>query len=67
MRVIQDYIRKPPAEEPPFGKRMRGGAVKATLNDGKLDSGMVEAESPALPKPDRAGDGGTDREQETVE
>ncbi len=50
-----------------FGKPMRGGVVNVTLKDGKIDFEMVEAALPALPKPGGDGDGGADREQETVE
>jgi ATP-dependent Clp protease ATP-binding subunit ClpA len=66
-RVIQEHIKKPLAEELLFGKLVRGGAVKVTMKDGKLDFEIVEAALPALPKPDGDGDGGSDREQETVE
>ena len=50
-----------------FGKLVRGGAVKVTMRDGKLDFEYVEAALPALPKPDGDGDGGADVEQEAVE
>jgi ATP-dependent Clp protease ATP-binding subunit ClpA len=66
-RVIQEHIKKPLAEELLFGKLVRGGAVKVTMKDGKLDFEYVEAVLPALPKPDEDGDGGTDKEQEIVE
>jgi ATP-dependent Clp protease ATP-binding subunit ClpA len=66
-RVIQEYIKKALAEELLFGKLVRGGAVKVTLKDGKLDFEIVEAALPALPKPDEDGDGGTDREQVVME
>jgi ATP-dependent Clp protease ATP-binding subunit ClpA len=66
-RVIQEHIKKPLAEELLFGKLVRGGAVKVTMKDGKLDFEYVEAALPALPKPDEDGDGGTDKEQEIVE
>jgi ATP-dependent Clp protease ATP-binding subunit ClpA len=66
-RVIQEHIKKPLAEELLFGKLVRGGAVKVTMKEGKLDFEIVEAALPALPKPDGDGDGGSDREQETVE
>src|SRR5580698_7558463 len=66
-RVIQEHIKKPLAEELLFGKLVRGGAVKVTMKDGKLDFEIVEAALPALPKPDEDGDGGTDKEQEIVE
>jgi ATP-dependent Clp protease ATP-binding subunit ClpA len=63
-RVIQEYIKKPLAEELLFGKLVRGGAVKVTMKDDKLDFEFVEASLPALPKPEGDGDGAADREQE---
>ncbi|WP_116131474.1 ATP-dependent Clp protease ATP-binding subunit ClpA [Tropicimonas sp. IMCC34043] len=36
-RVIQEYIKKPLAEELLFGKLTKGGIVKVTLKDGKID------------------------------
>ena len=65
-RVIQEHIKKPLAEELLFGKLVKGGSVKVTLKDGKLDFDIVEAAAPALPKPDDE-EGGSDREQEIVE
>jgi len=62
-RVIQEHIKKPLAEELLFGKLVKGGAVKVTLKDGKLDFELIEAQLPALPKPDEDGDGGVDREE----
>jgi len=62
-RVIQEHVKKPLAEELLFGALVRGGAVKVTLKDDKLDFEIVEAAVPALPSPD----GGADREPETVE
>jgi len=62
-RVIQEYIKKPLAEELLFGKLVKGGSVKVTMNDGKLAFEIIEAQLPALPKPDEDGDGGTDREE----
>jgi ATP-dependent Clp protease ATP-binding subunit ClpA len=62
-RVIQEHIKKPLAEELLFGKLVKGGSVKATMKDGKLDFEIIEAQVPALPKPDEDGDGGTDREE----
>jgi ATP-dependent Clp protease ATP-binding subunit ClpA len=62
-RVIQEYIKKPLAEELLFGKLVKGGSVKVTMKDGKLDFDIVEAQLPALPKPDEDGDGSTDREE----
>jgi ATP-dependent Clp protease ATP-binding subunit ClpA len=66
-RVIQEHIKKPLAEELLFGKLVKGGSVKVTLKDGKLDFEIVEAPLPALPKPEGGGEGGADREQEEVE
>jgi ATP-dependent Clp protease ATP-binding subunit ClpA len=63
-RVIQEYIKKPLAEELLFGKLVKGGAVKVTLKDKKLDFEFTEAALPALPKPESDEDGGADREQE---
>jgi ATP-dependent Clp protease ATP-binding subunit ClpA len=62
-RVIQEHIKKPLAEELLFGKLVKGGAVKVTMKDGKLDFEIIEAALPALPKPDEDGDGGVDREE----
>ena len=64
--MIQEHIKKPLAEELLFGKLVKGGSVKVTLKDGKLDFDIVEAAAPALPKPDDE-EGGSDREQEIVE
>jgi ATP-dependent Clp protease ATP-binding subunit ClpA len=66
-RVIQEHIKKPLAEELLFGKLVRGGAVKVTMKDGKLDFEFIETSLPALPKPDEDGDGGSDKEQEIAE
>ncbi|PPQ26521.1 ATP-dependent Clp protease ATP-binding subunit ClpA [Rhodopila globiformis] len=63
-RVIQEHIKKALAEELLFGKLVKGGAVKVTLKDNKLDFEITEAALPALPKPEGDEDGGTDREQE---
>src|SRR5690242_8328603 len=62
-RVIQEHIKKPLAEELLFGKLVKGGSVKVTLKDGKLDFEIVEAQLPALPKPDEDGGGDVDREE----
>jgi ATP-dependent Clp protease ATP-binding subunit ClpA len=35
-RVIQDYLKRPLAEELLFGKLVKGGAVRVTVADGKL-------------------------------
>jgi ATP-dependent Clp protease ATP-binding subunit ClpA len=68
-RVIQEHIKKPLAEELLFGKLVKGGAVKATLKDGKLDFEIVEAALPALPKPEGDPDegGSEERAPESVE
>jgi ATP-dependent Clp protease ATP-binding subunit ClpA len=67
-RVIQEYIKKPLAEELLFGKLVKGGSVKVTLKDGKLEFETLEAAPPALPKPEDAdGDGSDHEEHETVE
>jgi ATP-dependent Clp protease ATP-binding subunit ClpA len=62
-RVIQEHIKKPLAEELLFGKLVKGGSVKVTMKDGKLEFEIIEAQLPALPKPDEDGDGGVDREE----
>ncbi|MCW3474454.1 ATP-dependent Clp protease ATP-binding subunit ClpA [Limobrevibacterium gyesilva] len=67
-RVIQEHIKKPLAEELLFGKLTKGGAVKVTLKDNKLDFEFIEAAVPALPKPDGDGDeNGSEKESETAE
>ena len=66
-RVIQEYIKKPLAEELLFGKLVKGGSVKVTLKDGKLDFDIIEAAAPALPKPEGETEDGTDKEPEAVE
>ncbi|MBV9252523.1 MAG: ATP-dependent Clp protease ATP-binding subunit ClpA [Acetobacteraceae bacterium] len=63
-RVIQEHVKKPLAEELLFGKLVKGGSVKVTLKDGKLEFEIIEAQLPALPKPDEDGSDGSDREQE---
>jgi ATP-dependent Clp protease ATP-binding subunit ClpA len=63
-RVIQEHIKKPLAEELLFGKLVKGGAVKVTLKDNKLDFEITEASLPALPKPEGDDDGGAGREEE---
>jgi ATP-dependent Clp protease ATP-binding subunit ClpA len=65
-RVIQEFIKKPLAEELLFGRLVRGGSIKVTLRDGRLDFDIIEAALPALPKPDE-GDGGSEKEEEVVE
>ncbi len=46
-RVIQEYIKKPLAEELLFGKLTKGGIVKVGLRDGKID---LEIEPPGTPR-----------------
>jgi ATP-dependent Clp protease ATP-binding subunit ClpA len=66
-RVIQEYIKKPLAEELLFGRLAKGGAVKVGLKDGSLGFDYIEAAPPALPKPEE-GEGDTpEREPETAE
>src|SRR6202790_2624541 len=66
-RVIQEYIKKPLAEELLFGKLVKGGSVKVTLKDDKLAFEIVEASPPALPKPEGETEDGADKEPEAVE
>ena len=61
-RVIQEHIKKPLAEELLFGKLVKGGSVKVTLKDGKLEFETTEAALPAVPKPEE-GEGGSDQEE----
>ncbi len=66
-RVIQEFIKKPLAEELLFGKLVHGGSVKVSLKDDALEFEYVEA--PAK-EPSTAADGdegGTEREPETAE
>ena len=42
-RVIQEYIKKPLAEELLFGKLQEGGLVKVTVKDGAL---VLKTEGP---------------------
>src|SRR5271156_364817 len=66
-RVIQEYIKKPLAEELLFGKLVKGGSVKVTMKDDKLALEVIEASVPALPKPEGETEDGTDKEPEAVE
>ncbi len=67
-RVIQEHIKKPLAEELLFGKLTKGGAIKVTMKDGKLDFEFIEATTPALPRPENDSDeGSSEREPETAE
>jgi ATP-dependent Clp protease ATP-binding subunit ClpA len=63
-RVIQEHIKKPLAEELLFGRLTKGGAVKVTLKDKRLEFEFIEAAIPALPRPD---EGEGERESETAE
>ncbi|SHJ56284.1 ATP-dependent Clp protease ATP-binding subunit ClpA [Roseomonas rosea] len=74
-RVIQEYIKKPLAEELLFGKLVKGGAVKVGLKDDALTFDIAEAPPPALPKPEEGqggseggsdGDGEAEREPEAA-
>ena len=66
-RVIQEYIKKPLAEELLFGKLVKGGSVKVTLKDDKLAFEIEAASASALPKPDPEAEDGLDKEPEAVE
>src|SRR5580658_7685589 len=46
-RTIRETIKKPLVEELLFGRLVRGGAVKATMRDGKLDFELAGAALPA--------------------
>jgi ATP-dependent Clp protease ATP-binding subunit ClpA len=65
-RVIQEYIKKPLAEELLFGKLVKGGSIKVTMKDDKLAFDIIEASMPALPKPE-GGEAEDDKEPEVVE
>jgi ATP-dependent Clp protease ATP-binding subunit ClpA len=47
-RVIQEYIKKPLAEELLFGKLAKGGLVKVGVKDRKLDLRIEEPASPRI-------------------
>ena len=64
-RVIQEHIKKPLAEELLFGKLAKGGSVKVTMKDGKLDFEFIEAALPALPGPS-SDEGGPERAEEEL-
>ena len=66
-RVIQEYIKKPLAEELLFGRLVRGGSVKVTMKDGKLEFEFTEAAVPTVTSGPEDGDGSAEREPETVE
>ncbi len=64
-RVIQEYVKKPLAEELLFGKLTKGGSVKVGMRDGALSFDVIEATPPALPKPESGDE--SEREPEQVE
>jgi ATP-dependent Clp protease ATP-binding subunit ClpA len=64
-RVIQEYVKKPLAEELLFGKLAKGGGVKVGIKDGELTFDFQEAAIAALPKPDS--DGENEKEPEAVD
>ena len=68
-RVIQEYIKKPLAEELLFGKLVKGGSVKVNLVEGKLAFDVTEAVAgPAAKSESDDGEGGgSEREPEVVE
>jgi ATP-dependent Clp protease ATP-binding subunit ClpA len=67
-RVIQEYIKKPLAEELLFGQLVKGGSVKVNMRDGALAFDYQEAAPPALPRPEEGpGDGEAEKEPEAVE
>nr|WP_303626541.1 ATP-dependent Clp protease ATP-binding subunit ClpA [Roseovarius sp. M141] len=47
-RVIQEYIKKPLAEELLFGKLAKGGVVKVAIKDGKIDLQVSGPDTPRL-------------------
>jgi len=63
-RVIQEFIKKPLAEELLFGKLVKGGAVKVNLVDGALSFDIAEVSPSALPKLE--GDGEAEKEPEAT-
>ena len=66
-RVIQEYIKKPLAEELLFGRLVKGGSVRVTMKEGKLSFEYTEAALPALPKPEDDSGDALEREPETAE
>jgi len=63
-RVIQEFIKKPLAEELLFGRLVKGGAVKVNLVDDALSFDIAETPVAALPKPE--GDGEAEKEPEAT-
>ena len=67
-RVIQDFIKKPLAEELLFGKLVGGGSVKVALAEDKLDFEYTSAPPrPPTPSESDGDEGGSEREPEEVE
>ena len=53
-RVIQEHVKRPLADELLFGRLAKGGVVKVTVKDGKLEFDLTEAPKSAKPaKPKR--------------
>ena len=54
-RVIQEHVKRPLADELLFGRLAKGGVVKVTVKDGKLDFELTEApkKAPKSAKPKR--------------
>ena len=54
-RVIQEHVKRPLADELLFGRLAKGGVVKVTVKDGKLDFDLTEApkKAPKHAKPKR--------------
>lgn len=48
-RAIQEYIKKPVAEELLFGKLSKGGFVKVVVRNGEIELRFEEAQAPRLP------------------
>jgi len=66
-RVIQEYIKKPLAEELLFGRLVKGGSVKVSLKDNVLEFDVVEASTPPAPPDSDAEGDDSAREAETAE
>ena len=67
-RVIQEHVKKPLAEELLFGKLAKGGAVKVTVDDGKLAFELAESKPVKSAKPAKKDPGGeSDKEPVLVE
>ena len=49
-RVIQEYVKKPLAEELLFGKLAKGGLVKVGVKNGALDLRIEEPGAPRISK-----------------